>query len=248
MKGGRILVFCQTKRGTDSLTSQLNRSGFPAISLHGNKTQRERERVLREFKFGRTSVMVATDVAGRGLDVPEIRIVVNYDFPGTCEDYIHRIGRTGRAGKHGTAYSFFTSDDGRLARELVAILREASQDVSPQLLELTYSSRGGRGGSHRGGRGGSYGGHGGYGRFRNNSSSFGGSGSGSSSYGPPPPWGGSGGSDSSHSYSGSSSSYGNGGSSYNAGGPPAASMPTYGPPRPSSGYSSYAEPYRPAYP
>ena len=89
---------------------------------------------------------MATDVAARGLDVKDIKVVVNFDFPGNIEDYVPRIGRTGRAGAEGEAYSFFTADKNKMARELVAILREASQKIPSDLQALVPSSYGGYGG------------------------------------------------------------------------------------------------------
>jgi len=100
-------------------------------------------------------ILVATDVAARGLDVKDIKFVINYDFPGQIEDYVHRIGRTGRANTHGTAISYFTADNAKLARDLVKILREANQEVDPEISNLATSGRGGGGGGGggRGGRG-----------------------------------------------------------------------------------------------
>merc|ERR1739843_78040 len=98
-------------------------------AMHGDKEQRERERILHEFKTGRSPIMVATDVAARGLDIKEIRMVINYDFPPKTEDYIHRIGRTGRAGAKGVAVTFMTSADMRHAGPLVQLMKDAGQPV-----------------------------------------------------------------------------------------------------------------------
>lgn len=155
MDGSRILIFMETKKGCDQVTKQLRMDGWPALSIHGDKSQSERDWVLGEFKAGKSPIMTATDVAARGLDVKDIKCVINYDFPGSLEDYVHRIGRTGRAGAKGNAYSFFTAANGRFARELVSILQEAGQRVNP---ELTAMARGGGGGS--GGYGGGYRGRG----------------------------------------------------------------------------------------
>ncbi|KAF4640193.1 DEAD (Asp-Glu-Ala-Asp) box polypeptide 17 [Toxoplasma gondii] len=158
MDGSKILIFAETKRGADNLTRDMRVEGWPALSLHGDKKQEERTWVLDEFKNGRNPIMVATDVASRGLDVKDIRHVINYDMPNQIEDYIHRIGRTGRAGAKGCAYTFFTPDKPRLARELVRVLRGANQPVPPELesLGMYSSSSSGRrwGGGGRGGRGG----------------------------------------------------------------------------------------------
>ncbi|GBG90510.1 hypothetical protein CBR_g50854 [Chara braunii] len=153
MDGGRILIFMETKRGCDQVTRQLRMDGWPALSIHGDKSQAERDWVLSEFKAGKSPIMTATDVAARGLDVKDIKVVVNYDFPGTCEDYVHRIGRTGRAGARGTSYTFFTSGNAKHAKELIGILQEAGQKVNPQLMSMASMNRGGGGGFRDRGRG-----------------------------------------------------------------------------------------------
>ncbi|OIW17177.1 hypothetical protein TanjilG_18132 [Lupinus angustifolius] len=136
MDGSRILIFMDTKKGCDQITRQLRMDGWPALSIHGDKSQAERDWVLSEFKSGKSPIMTATDVAARGLDVKDVKYVVNYDFPGSLEDYVHRIGRTGRAGAKGTAYTFFTAANARFAKELITILEEAGQKVSPDLAAM----------------------------------------------------------------------------------------------------------------
>ncbi|XP_022987231.1 DEAD-box ATP-dependent RNA helicase 20-like [Cucurbita maxima] len=140
MDGSRVLIFVETKKGCDKVTRQLRMDGWPALSIHGDKKQAERDLVLSEFKSGRNPIMTATDVAARGLDVKDIKCVINYDFPSSLEDYVHRIGRTGRAGAKGTAFTFFTHENAKHARELIKILREAGQIVSPALSALATSS------------------------------------------------------------------------------------------------------------
>lgn len=136
MDGSRILIFMDTKKGCDQITRQLRMDGWPALSIHGDKSQAERDWVLSEFKSGKSPIMTATDVAARGLDVKDVKYVINYDFPGSLEDYVHRIGRTGRAGATGTAYSFFTAANARFAKDLISILVEAGQKVSPELANM----------------------------------------------------------------------------------------------------------------
>merc|ERR1719440_2475145 len=119
MDGSKILIFAQTKTQGDDLTREMRTDGWPALCIHGDKKQEEREWVLKEFKEGRNPILIATDVASRGLDVKDIKYVINYDFPNQIEDYIHRVGRTGRAGAIGSSYSFFTSDKFRLAKDLI---------------------------------------------------------------------------------------------------------------------------------
>merc|ERR1712039_218043 len=143
MDGSKILIFCETKRGGDDLTREMRLDGFPALCMHGDKKQEERDWVLKEFKEGKSPILVATDVASRGLDVKDTKYVINYDFPTQIEDYIHRVGRTGRAGATGSSYTFFTSDKARHAKELVEVLKEASQPVPEELEKLAENSGGG---------------------------------------------------------------------------------------------------------
>ena len=103
---GKVLVFGQTKHGVEKLSDVLMKRGFKAVSIHGNKNQSQRQRALDDFKSNRVTIMVATDVAARGLDINDITHVINYELPTTHEDYIHRIGRTGRGNKKGKAFTF----------------------------------------------------------------------------------------------------------------------------------------------
>lgn len=153
----RVLVFVETKKGCDMLTRSLRADGFQARAMHGDKSQEERDWTLREFKSCQSTLLIATDVAARGLDVDDIKIVVNFDFPKEMDSYIHRVGRTGRAGKKGYAVSFFVAEkNARLARELIDILHRTSQEVPPELQALSSfsGSRGGGGGGRGRGRGG----------------------------------------------------------------------------------------------
>lgn len=120
----------------EELEKDLKSAQFRAAGIHGAKPQLVRERTLREFRDGTLHILVATDLASRGLDVKEIRYVINYDFPLQVEDYVHRIGRTARAGAKGVAYSFFTKKDFSRAPELIKVLREANQEIPPELLDL----------------------------------------------------------------------------------------------------------------
>lgn len=151
----KTLVFTETKKKADDLTRVMRRNGYPAMAIHGDKQQRERDWVLNEFRKGNTSILVATDVAARGLDVDDVKFVINYDYPNNSEDYIHRIGRTGRRNTSGTAYTFFTSKNSPKAKDLVSVLKEAKQVVNPQLEAMAFSGgyRGNRYGGGGGGRG-----------------------------------------------------------------------------------------------
>ncbi|KFK44954.1 hypothetical protein AALP_AA1G325100 [Arabis alpina] len=132
----RVLVFALYKMEAERLERFLQQRGWKAVSIHGNKAQNERTRSLSSFKDGSCPLLVATDVAARGLDIPDVEVVINYSFPLTTEDYVHRIGRTGRAGKKGVAHTFFTQQNKGLAGELVNVLREAGQVVPADLLKF----------------------------------------------------------------------------------------------------------------
>jgi superfamily II DNA/RNA helicase len=102
----KVVVFGETKFGVQRLADLLSKNGLRATAIHGNKSQPQRERALKEFKSERVKVLVATDVAARGLDIPDVSHVINFDQPQSYDDYVHRIGRTGRGGKSGTALTF----------------------------------------------------------------------------------------------------------------------------------------------
>uniref|UniRef100_A0A9J8BEX7 RNA helicase n=1 Tax=Cyprinus carpio carpio TaxID=630221 RepID=A0A9J8BEX7_CYPCA len=204
-KENKTIIFVETKRRCDDLTRSMRRDGWPAMGIHGDKSQQERDWVLNEFKYGKAPILIATDVASRGLglllrfnvlvtycvyytvlpfpfnccaflspshlkveswrqdlgmtrpgspggDVEDIKFVINYDYPNNSEDYIHRIGRTARSQKTGTAYTFFTPNNMKQAHDLVSVLREANQAINPKLIQMAED----RGGRSRGGRGGGY--------------------------------------------------------------------------------------------
>ncbi|GAB7349671.1 hypothetical protein MBLNU459_g0344t1 [Dothideomycetes sp. NU459] len=147
---GLTLIFVETKRMADSLSDFLINQGFPATSIHGDRTQRERERALEMFRSGRCPILVATAVAARGLDIPNVKHVVNYDLPTDIDDYVHRIGRTGRAGNTGISTAFFNRGNRGVVRDLLELLKEANQEV-PSFLEAIAREGSGFGGSSRGG-------------------------------------------------------------------------------------------------
>lgn len=143
-ENNKILIFCDTKRNCDNLCKELRYHQYNALSIHGDKQQRERDRILNNYKTDRCNILVATDVASRGLDIKNISVVINYDIPNTIEDYIHRIGRTGRAGKKGKSILFFSYDyympqKLKFAKELIKLLNKTNQTVPPQLKEIAYS-------------------------------------------------------------------------------------------------------------
>jgi len=145
---GRILVFCAKKTIVDDVTFQLREIGFGALCIHGDKEQAEREWVLEEFKQGTSPIMIATDVAQRGLDIKDVYCVVNYDLPNAGEDYVHRIGRTGRAGCRGLSISFFTERDSKIASSIIQVLEEAGQEIPPDLRRFAGNIVRGAGSRH----------------------------------------------------------------------------------------------------
>jgi len=110
---GGVIVFTRTKHGADRLTRQLEKRGHGVVALHGNRTQSQRERALSDLRRGRIDVLVATDIASRGIDVNDITHVINFDVPHTPEDYVHRIGRTGRVDALGDAFTFMSPDESK---------------------------------------------------------------------------------------------------------------------------------------
>ena len=119
---GSILVFVKTKHGADKIVKRLKYDAHSAEAIHGNLRQSKRDRVIRGFRSGKNRILVATDVAARGLDIPLIQHVINYDLPQVPEDYIHRVGRTGRAGKEGSALTFLTNNDRSMWREIQKLI------------------------------------------------------------------------------------------------------------------------------
>ena len=121
---GQTLVFCRTKHGSDKLAKQLEKSGLRVAAIHGNKSQNQRTRALADFKSGRIHVLVATDIAARGLDIDQLPRVINFDLPMVPEDYVHRIGRTGRAGAEGLAISLVSRAEEGLLRDIRKLLKQ----------------------------------------------------------------------------------------------------------------------------
>lgn len=128
----QVLVFTRTKHGANRLAEQLDKAGIPSLAIHGNKSQAARTRALKEFKDGSLQVLVATDIAARGIDIIELPHVVNFELPHVPEDYVHRIGRTGRAGVEGEALSLVCVDEHKLLRDIERVIkRELPKQVVP---------------------------------------------------------------------------------------------------------------------
>ncbi|RJE75531.1 ATP-dependent RNA helicase RhlE [Pseudoalteromonas sp. MSK9-3] len=127
----QILVFSRTKKGADELVSQLERANIPAASIHANRTQHARTHALEGFKSDKIKVLVATDIASRGIDIDQLPCVINYDLPDIAEDYVHRIGRTGRAGTKGLAISLVSTSE---AKQLLAIERMINRTFSQEVI------------------------------------------------------------------------------------------------------------------
>ncbi|ESP03796.1 hypothetical protein LOTGIDRAFT_110000 [Lottia gigantea] len=138
----KTIIFMETKRKCEDISRKMKREGWPVLAIHGDKSQQERDWVLGEFRSGKTPVMIATDVASRGLDVDDIKFVINFDYPNCSEDYVHRIGRTARSNNTGTAYTFFTAGNAKQVHDLINVLQEANQTINPKLIQLAESTRG----------------------------------------------------------------------------------------------------------
>ncbi|XP_017842573.1 DEAD-box ATP-dependent RNA helicase 20 isoform X2 [Drosophila busckii] len=166
----KTIIFVETKKRVDEITRNISRQGWRACAIHGDKSQQERDFVLSSFRNGRHSILVATDVAARGLDVDDVKFVINYDYPSNSEDYVHRIGRTGRSNNTGTAYTLFTHSNANKANDLIQVLREANQTINPKLMNMAqnsgYQKRGNM--AYRGGGGGYQGRNQQMGNYRNN--------------------------------------------------------------------------------
>ncbi|PWA13761.1 hypothetical protein CCH79_00017142, partial [Gambusia affinis] len=137
-KDSLTLVFVETKKGADALEDFLYREGYACTSIHGDRSQRDREEALHHFRSGRCPILVATAVAARGLDISNVKHVINFDLPSDIEEYVHRIGRTGRVGNLGLATSFFNDKNSNITKDLLDILVEAKQEVPSWLESLAY--------------------------------------------------------------------------------------------------------------
>jgi len=136
----KALVFCSTKKMCDNMAQQLERKGLPCAAIHGDKNQRDREWALNGLKAGDLKALVATDVAARGLDIKGVSLVVNFDPPGNIEDYVHRIGRTGRAGKKGHAVALICERDTHALKGIITVMKRTNQVVTPELEELSRNA------------------------------------------------------------------------------------------------------------
>ncbi|EFO23907.1 ATP-dependent RNA helicase An3 [Loa loa] len=137
---GLALVFVETKRGANDLAWYLQRNNYNVMPIHGDLKQYERERHLEMFRSGQTNILVATAVAARGLDIPNVKHVINFDLPTDIDEYVHRIGRTGRAGNIGLATSFFTDRNRNISRDLMDLLVESNQEVPEWLEKMSRKS------------------------------------------------------------------------------------------------------------
>jgi len=175
------IIFVSTKRCVQDIARYLWHHSFGVAEIHGDKDQRERDLALRSFTNKEKRVMVATDVASRGLDIKGVKLVINYDAANTPEDYVHRIGRTGRAGEKGLSYTFLVREDPldvRKAKAILEVMQTADQEIPEDLRQLVgfKASKGGKGKAGKGGGGGG----------KNGKASKGGKGRGLGRQAPPP--------------------------------------------------------------
>ncbi|GAB1302651.1 ATP-dependent RNA helicase DDX3X [Apodemus speciosus] len=137
-KDSLTLVFVETKKGADSLEDFLYHEGYACTSIHGDRSQRDREEALHQFRSGKSPILVATAVAARGLDISNVKHVINFDLPSDIEEYVHRIGRTGRVGNLGLATSFFNERNMNITKDLLDLLVEAKQEVPSWLENMAF--------------------------------------------------------------------------------------------------------------
>jgi ATP-dependent RNA helicase DBP3 len=140
-KNTKIIVFALYKKEAQRVEEELSRKGWNVCGIHGDLPQHKRTAALQGFRDGKQTILVATDVAARGLDIPDVEYVINYTFPLTIEDYVHRIGRTGRAGKTGISYTFFTKFDKIRSGELINLLKESGQEVPEELYKFGTATK-----------------------------------------------------------------------------------------------------------
>ncbi len=140
------LVFSRTKHGAERLMKQLVAEGFDAASIHGNKSQGQRDRAIKAFKTGQTKILVATDVAARGIDIPDVRTVYNFDLPEVPDNYVHRIGRTARAGKDGEAIAFCSAEEVGLLKQIEKVMKKSIPVAGGERPEEVQAPKKGRGG------------------------------------------------------------------------------------------------------
>ncbi|WP_238366084.1 DEAD/DEAH box helicase [Mesobacterium pallidum] len=155
-KDALTLVFSRTKHGAEKLMKGLVADGYNAASIHGNKSQGQRDRAIKAFRDGEITTLVATDVAARGIDIPGVAYVINYDLPEVPDNYIHRIGRTARAGREGEAIAFCTAEDVDLLTQIEKLMKikvPVGSGTRPQAVAAEKPARGGRGGGGGGGGG-----------------------------------------------------------------------------------------------
>jgi ATP-dependent RNA helicase DDX5/DBP2 len=134
----KIMIFTNFKYKCDDLVNDL-RNKFNIDSIHGDKSQYERDLSIRRFKNGETKILVATDVAARGLDISDVKVIINYDYPNCLDDYVHRIGRTGRSGKTGISYTLWSEENDQRAKPLIELLKKAEQPIPEELFERMNS-------------------------------------------------------------------------------------------------------------
>lgn len=143
----------ETKRGVDELVFQMRKGNYNCAAIHGDKSQNERNYVVDNFKQGNIPILIATDVIGRGIDFPNVSYIFNYDMPKNIDDYIHRIGRTGRCGNEGNAISFLNESSSQLIQELYSLLKKQKKVIPETLVELYNEFKLGSSGFTNGGYG-----------------------------------------------------------------------------------------------
>jgi len=136
---GSVIIFLDTKRGVDSLSDFLNDSNYNTIAIHGDKDQQKRQEAIERFSSGDVPILIATDVCSRGLDFPSVSYVFNFELPTNIEDYVHRIGRTGRVGNQGVAISFINEGNRPIIRDLYNLMKKLNQEIPDWFENMFYN-------------------------------------------------------------------------------------------------------------
>lgn len=144
-----ILVFLDRKKAVDDLYKIMTRGNYNCAVIHGDKTQIERNSVIERFKSGKIPILIATDVIGRGIDFPNVSYIFNYDTPKNIDDYVHRIGRTGRCGNTGKAFSFINENSRSIINDLLSLLKKQKKEIPDFLEAMLYESKGGYGSKYQ---------------------------------------------------------------------------------------------------
>jgi len=134
----QAIIYCNTRRKVNWLTDQMKQRDFTVSAMHGDMDQKDRDVIMKEFRSGSTRVLITTDLLARGIDVHSVSLAINYDLPGNCENYIHRIGRSGRFGRKGTAINFVTNEDAPLLQEIEKFYHTTIEELPMDVAQVIH--------------------------------------------------------------------------------------------------------------